>query len=65
MLGLVAGVVLVLSSHHVQEAVHHGHALVEALSRQLDQVAPAGPSLTRVSPQNLRAQTQEKPVVWC
>lgn len=60
MLGLVAGVVLVLSSDHVQEAVHHGHTLVEALGRQLDQVTPASPSFTGVPPQNLHTQVQSQ-----
>lgn len=32
MFGLIASVVLVLSSGHVQEAIHDGHALVKALS---------------------------------
>ena len=58
MLGLVAGVVLVLSSSHVQEAVHHGHTLVEALGRQLGQVTPGGSSVTRVPPQHLSPEVK-------
>lgn len=53
MLGLVAGVVLVLSSRHIEEAVHDSHTLVEALCWQLGEVAPGGSSFTRVSPQYL------------
>lgn len=60
MLGLVAGVILVLSSDHVQEAVHHGHTLVEALGRQLDQMTPASPSFTGVPPQNLHTEVQSQ-----
>lgn len=52
-LGLVAGVVLVLSPSHVQETVHHSHTLVEALRRQLGEMAPGGSSITRVPPQHL------------
>lgn len=57
-LGLIAGVVLILSSGHVQEAVHHSHALVEALRRQLGEVAPGGSSFTRVSPQHLDGEVR-------
>lgn len=60
MLGLVAGVVLVLSSDHVQEAVHHGDTLVEALGWQLDQVTPASPSFTGVPPQHLNREVQSQ-----
>ena len=52
-LGLVAGVILVLSSCHVQEAVHHSHTLIEALRWQLGKVTPGGSSITRVSPHHL------------
>lgn len=55
--GLVPGVVLVLSSSHVQEAIHHSHTLVEALRWQLGQVAPGGTTVTRVPPQNLDTMT--------
>lgn len=55
-LGLVTGVVLVLSPKHVQEAVHDRHALVEALCRQLGEVAPRGSSFTRVPPQHLKGE---------
>lgn len=58
MLGLVAGVVLVLSSGNVQEAVHHSHTLVEALSRQLAQVTPGGSSFTRVPPHHLDTEVK-------
>ena len=49
-LGLVASIVLVLSSGYIQETVHHGHTLVEALGGELGQVAPGGHALTGVSP---------------
>lgn len=58
MFGLVASVVLVLSSGHVQEAIHDGHALVKALSRKLGQVAPGGSSFTRVPPQHLNGKVK-------
>lgn len=58
MLGLVAGIVLVLSSEHVQETVHDGHALVEALCGQLGQVSPRGSSFTRVPPQYLNGESK-------
>lgn len=53
MFGLVTGVVLILSSGHIQEAVHYCHTLVEALRWQLREVTPGGSALTRVPPQNL------------
>lgn len=58
MLGLVAGIVLVLSPEHVQETVHDGHALVEALGGQLGQVSPRGSSFTRVPPQYLNGESK-------
>lgn len=58
MLGLVTGIVLVLSSEHVQEAVHDSHALVEALRWQLGEVAPRGSSFPRVPPQHLDGRGQ-------
>lgn len=56
MLGLVPGIVLVLSPEHVQETVHDSHALVEALRWQLGEVAPRGSSFTRVPPQDLNGE---------
>lgn len=56
MLGLVTGIVLVLSTNHVQEAVHDSHTLVEALCWQLGEVAPRGSSFTRVPPQYLNGE---------
>lgn len=66
MLGLVAGVVLILSSGHIQEAVHHGHTLVEALRRQLDEMTPGGPSFARVPPQNLVTEVKcQRELFFC
>ena len=53
MLGLIAGIILVFSSSHIQETIHHGHTLVKALSWQLGQVTPGSHTLTRVSPHYL------------
>lgn len=57
-LGLVASIVLVLPSSHVQEAIHHSHTLVEALRRQLGEVAPGGSCVSRVSPQHLGTEVK-------
>ena len=56
--GLVSGVILVLSSRHVQEAVQHSHTLVETLGRQLGEVAPGGSSVTGVPPQHLNGRVK-------
>lgn len=55
---LVSGVVLVLSSRHIQKTIHHSHALVEALCWQLGEVTPGGSSVTRVPPQHLNAKVK-------
>lgn len=53
MLGLVAGVVLVLATRHVQEAIHDRHTLVEAFGRQLRKVTPGRASLAGLPPEHL------------
>lgn len=53
MFSLIAGIILVLSSSHIQETIHHSHTLIKALGWQLGQVTPASHTITRVSPQNL------------